>query len=112
MVTMEENSMGFYVKDKEEKVLAEFVREGLLERKEKEKIEVYTELKYDILKCWSNEVKTVIIIPVVIRAPGMVPKNLESYLTNIVFAPGIDPLQKTCLLGTVRILREVLDYQQ
>ena len=41
-------------------------------RKEKEKMEVYTDLKYEILKCWRNEVKTVIIIPVVIGALGIV----------------------------------------
>ena len=83
-----------------------------IERKEKEKIEVYTDLKYEILKCWRNEVKTVIIIPVVIGAFGIVTKNLENYLSKIDFAPGIEPLQKTCLLGTARVLRKVLDYQQ
>ena len=83
-----------------------------IERKEKEKIEVYTDLKYEILKCWRNEVKTVIIIPVVIGALGIVTKNLENYLSKIDFAPGIEPLQKTCLLGTARVLRKVLDYQQ
>ena len=83
-----------------------------IERKEKEKIEVYTDLKYVILKCWRNEVKTVIIIPVVIGALGMVTKNLENYLAKIDLTPGIEPLQKTCLLGTDRILRKVLDYQQ
>ena len=83
-----------------------------IEQKEKEKIEVYTGLKYEILKCWRNEVKTVIIIPVVIGSLGIVTKNLENYLSKIDFAPGIEPLQKTCLLGIARVLRKVLDYQQ
>ena len=56
--------------------------------------------------------KTVIIIPVVIGPLGIVTKNLENYLSKIDFAPGIEPLQKTCLLGTARVLRKVLDYQQ
>ena len=56
--------------------------------------------------------ETVIIIPVVIGALGIVTKNLENYLSKIDFAPGIEPLQKTCLLGTARVLRKVLDYQQ
>ena len=47
--------------------------------------------------------KTVIIIPVVIGALGIVTKNLENYLSKIDFAPGIEPLQKTCLLGTARV---------
>ena len=64
-----------------------------IERKEKEKIEVYTDLKYEILKCWRNEVKTVIIIPVVIGSLGIMTKNLENYLSKIDFAPGIEPLQ-------------------
>ena len=51
-----------------------------IKRKEKEKLELYTELKHEILKCWSNEVETVIIIPVVFGALGMVTKILESYL--------------------------------
>ena len=72
---------------------------------------MYTDLKYEILKCWRNELKTVIIIPVpvVIGALGMVTKNLENYLSKIDVTPGIEPIQKTCLLGTARILRKVLD---
>ena len=56
--------------------------------------------------------KTVIIIPVVIGALGVVTKNLEDYFLKIDFAPGIKALQKICLLGTARILRKVVDYQQ
>ena len=83
-----------------------------IEQRDKETIEVYTDLKYEILKCWSNEVKIVIIIPVIIGALGMVTKNLESYLSKIDFAPGTKAFQKTFLLGTARMLRKVLDYQQ
>ena len=33
------------------------------------------------------------------------------YLEKINFKPGLDPLQKACLLGTARIIRKVLDYR-
>ena len=33
-------------------------------------------------------------------------------IAKIDFTSGIEPLQKTCLLVTARILRKVLDYQQ
>ena len=56
-------------------------------------MEVYTDLKYEILKCWRNEVRTVIIVPVVLGALGMVTKNLEDYLSKTDFAPGIEPLR-------------------
>lgn len=82
-----------------------------IEKKEREKIEAYTDLKYEILKCWKGEVKKVIIVPVIIGALGMVTKKLAKFLEQINFAPGIEPLQKACLLGTARIIRKVLDCQ-
>ena len=47
-VKIEENSMGFYIKDKEEKLLEEVVREGLfneIENPEKIKDEIIKEHK-------------------------------------------------------------------
>ena len=80
-----------------------------IEGKEKEKIAYYTDLKYEILKCWKNEVNKVIIIPIIIGALGMVTKNLRKYLKVAGVENGIEQLQKSCLLGTARILRKVLD---
>ena len=78
-------------------------------KKEREKVEYYTDLKYEILKCWKWEVKKVLIILIVIGALGLVTKNLKSNIEIINFKNGIEPLQKACLLGTARILKKVLD---
>lgn len=83
-----------------------------VEKKEKEKFEHYTDLKYELLKVWNTEVTKVYIIPIVIGALGIVTKNVEKYLEKIDFKPGLDPLQKACLLGTARIIRKVLDYSE
>ena len=73
------------------------------------KIEEYADLKYELLKVWKGEVTKLYILPVIIGALGTktnnVQKNLD--LLNIVSKAG--DLQKICLLGTVRILRKVLD---
>ena len=76
--------------------------------KEKEKIQAYTDLKYEIVKCW-KEVKRVAIVPIVIVALGSVTTKLKKYLKTINFDLGIEPIQKSCLLGTARIMRKVLD---
>ena len=80
-------------------------------KKETEKMEKYTDLRYEILKCWKGEVNSVMVVPIVVGALGMVTNKLRFYLDKIKFKPGIEPLQKTCLLGTARILRKVLDWQ-
>ena len=48
-----------------------------LRAKEQEKIEHYNDLKYEIMKVWKNEVKKVIIVPIIIGALGSVTKNLR-----------------------------------
>eukprot|EP00795_Rhopilema_esculentum_P013890 gene13890-biopygen3805 len=83
-----------------------------VEKKEKEKFEHYTDLEYELLKGWNREITKVYIIPIVIGALGIVTKNDAKYLENIDFKPGLDPLQKACLLGTARIMRKVLDYSK
>jgi len=80
-------------------------------KKETEKEDKYTDLKYEILKCWKGEVNSMMVVPIVVGALGMVTNKLRHYLDKINFKPGIEPLQKTCLLGTARILRKVLDCQ-
>ena len=80
-------------------------------KKETEKMDKYTDLRYEILKCWKGEVNSVTVVPIVVGALGMVTNKLRHYLDKINFKPGIEPLQKTCLLGTARILRKVLDWQ-
>ena len=83
-----------------------------VENKDKEMFEHYTDLKYALLKVWNTEIIKVYIIPIVIGALGVVTKNVSKYLEKIDFKPGLEPLQKACLLGTARIVRKVLDYNK
>ena len=46
-------------------------------KKEREKVEYYTDLKYEILNCWKGKVKKVLIIPIIIGALGLVTKKLK-----------------------------------
>ena len=48
-----------------------------INKKEQEKVEYYTDLKYEILKCWSKEVDKVMILPIIIGALGTVTKNAK-----------------------------------
>ena len=61
------------------------------------------------MKMWKNEVTNVHIVSVVIGAFGMVSKNISRYLEIIGFSE-LEKLQKTRLSRTVRILREILGY--
>ena len=69
----------------------------------------YTNLKYEILKMWKNEVTKIYNVPVVICALGIVSKNRSRYLEIIGFS-GSEKVQKACFLVTGRILRKTLDY--
>ena len=80
-----------------------------IKKKEQEKIEYYNDLKYEILKCWNKEVDKVVILPIVIGALGTVTNNLRKNLDKVDLHLGVDALQTTCLLGTARIIRKVLD---
>ena len=78
-----------------------------IEKKEKNKIKNYTDLKYEILKMWKDEVTKIYIFQVVIGVLGLILKNITRYLEIIGF-DGLEKLQKVCSLGTARILRKVL----
>ena len=80
-----------------------------VEQSEEEKVDHYNDLKYQVLKTWKDEIKKVAIIPVVIRAFGVVSKNCKNYISALDFERGIQPLQKGCLIDTARIVRKVLD---
>ena len=78
-----------------------------IDRKEKEKIEVYQDLKREIKRMWN--VKEVTIVPLIIGALGTIGKNFERWLKKIEIECSIELLQKACLLGTAKIIRKVLD---
>ena len=65
----------------------------------KEKLDHYSDLEYKILKMWKDEVKTVAIISIVLGALGVVSKRFKSYIAALDFDPGVQPLQKACLIG-------------
>ena len=75
--------------------------------KEKEKIEKYDNLKWEVKKMWS--MKKVEIVPVVIGALGAVSKNFELYIEKLGIQIKTEHLQKIALLGTARILRRTLE---
>ena len=71
-----------------------------------EKITKYKELEIELKKCWNlQEIRT---IPVVCGALGTAVTNTESYLNKISTNIEFNVIQKTALLGTAHILRNVL----
>ena len=78
--------------------------------KETEKSNHYQDLKGEVQKIWNcSSVSVIPIIPVnVIGALGTLSKLLRMWISKL-GAPGIIALlQKTCLLGTTKILRRTL----
>ena len=74
-------------------------------KKEREKISKYCGLKAELQKMWGINTK---IIPVVIGGLGAVTKNLGDYLAMIPGTPDRFMCQKIGLLGSKRILHDVL----
>jgi len=75
--------------------------------KEREKIEHYNDLKFEIKRIWNcKEVK---VIPIVIGALGTISKSSKRWLDNVNKNVFFGTLQKACLLGTARILRYALN---
>jgi len=74
-------------------------------KKEAKKILKYEDLTIEIQRMWDVRAK---VIPVIIGATGTISKSLRQYLSNI---PGKDEMkepQKTVILCTAHILRQVL----
>ena len=77
-----------------------------IRNKEQEKIIKYQDLAREIRKIWNVSTK---VIPIVIGALGTVTGRLEQYLKEIGVTTRIELIQKSTLLGTARIIRQVLD---
>ena len=75
--------------------------------KENEKVEKYQDIKREIARLW--KLKKVEVVPVVIGALGSVSKRLKKWLEKLGIEIKTEVLQKTALLGTARILRQVLE---
>ena len=74
--------------------------------KEKEKVDHYLELKFELEKLWKTKIE---IVPIIIGALGAVTQNLERNLKNIGLKHvQVHQLQKCVLLKTGNILRKHL----
>ena len=74
--------------------------------KEEEKNEKYRDLAGEVAKLWNVRVK---IIPVVIGALGTIPNDLEERINKMGISLKTAQIQMSVLLGTARILRNVLE---
>ena len=77
-----------------------------IQKKEKDKIEKYQDLRRELQKIWNYKVK---IIPLAADSLGVIPKQFRNRLNQIVITAGTAQVQKTVLLGTSRILRKILE---
>ena len=74
--------------------------------KELEKIDKYKPIKDEIARLW--EMQKVTIIPIVVGALGAITNRFGKFMQEIGIDIRIENVQKTALLGTVRLLRLVL----
>ena len=77
-----------------------------MEEREQEKLTKYQDLR-EVNKMWNC--RNVTIIPIVVGALGTVGKRLSQWLKRINMEDSFELLQKSCLLGTARIIRKVLE---
>ena len=74
-------------------------------KKEMEKISKYGALKVEAERMWGSKAE---VIPVVVGGLGAVTKNLGDNLAKIPGSPDVYMCQKICLLGSKKILQDVL----
>jgi ABC-type sulfate transport system permease subunit len=74
-------------------------------KKEAEKILKYKDLTIVIQLMWNVKTR---VIPVIIVATGTISKSFRKYISSIPGNHEVRELQKTVILGTAHILRNVL----
>jgi hypothetical protein len=74
-------------------------------KKEAEKILKYRDLTIEIQRMWNVKAK---VIPVIIGATGTICKSSRKYVSDIPGKHDVKEIQKTAILGTAHILRQVL----
>ena len=74
-------------------------------KKEHEKVEKYQALAQEIRKMYKVRTE---IIPIVMGALGTVPKRLPGYVGKLGIPDVVGGMQVTALLGTARVLKNVL----
>ena len=77
-----------------------------IEEREKDKMKGCNNLKRELKRIWDMPVK---VIPVVVGALGTTPKKSKQRLSDIGIETRIVELQKTTILYSARILRNVLE---
>ena len=78
--------------------------------KKRKRMENYQDLKRETGRLW--KLKMVEVIPVVIGALGSVTKEFDGWIEKLGITNNVGVMQKTALLGTVSILRKVLEMQR
>jgi hypothetical protein len=73
--------------------------------KRNEKLRNYQLLRVEVARLWDKKTS---IIPVIIGALGSIPKDIDTYLTQLGIDYNLNILQHSVLLGTANILRQVL----
>jgi hypothetical protein len=74
-------------------------------KREGEKIIKYKDTATEIQRMWNVKAK---VLPALTGATGTISKSPRQYLSNIPGKHEIKELQKTAVLGTAHVLREVL----
>ena len=74
-------------------------------KKEAEKILKHKDLTIEIQRMWNVNTK---VIPVIIGVTGTISKSFRKYVSNIPGNHEVKELQQSAILGTARILQEVL----
>ena len=75
--------------------------------KEQEKIENYSELKWEVKKIWN--MSQIGVVPTIVGALGITSKKLNDWLKKLGVKSSTELLQKAVLLGTAKIIRQVLE---
>ena len=80
-----------------------------IEERDEDKMKGYNDLKRELKKIWDMPVK---VLPLVAGALGTTPKKLKLRLSDIGIETRIVELQKTTILYSARILRNVLRFEE
>lgn len=81
-----------------------------VKKKHTEKIEKYIPLAEEIRQMWHQDI--VKIIPIIVSSTGLIPKSLHDSLKGLELPPKLYiPIQKTVILHTCNITRQVLNTQ-
>ena len=76
-------------------------------KREEEKTEKNEDLRREVAKLWNF--RKVVVIPIIIGALGMLSKHFKRYVEQLEMGQMTSLLQKTCVLGTTKIIRRTLD---